>query len=114
MSYRDPNDPRQAEVFRRYREKNREGIRSRLRARRLEIRLWLNAQKDKPCMDCGGSFPMECMDFDHVRGKKLFNLASTVTTIKARLEAEIAKCEVVCANCHRIRTHRRGNGRRNS
>jgi hypothetical protein len=44
------------------------------------------------------------MDFDHVRGEKLFGIAVNMNISWERLEAEIAKCEIVCANCHRIRT----------
>jgi len=43
------------------------------------------------------------MEFDHVRGKKLFNLSKPPYNLK-RVAAEIAKCDLVCANCHRLRT----------
>src|SRR5437899_1881059 len=77
---------------------------------RQKRRAILAAIKAVPCTDCGIRFPPECMDFDHVRGKKLFNVALTVgrSMSDTRFYAEIAKCEVVCANCHRTRTeHRR-------
>ncbi len=47
------------------------------------------------------------MDFDHVRGEKKFNLGSVLAlNVSAEiLDEEIAKCDIVCANCHRIRTH---------
>lgn len=64
--------------------------------------------KARPCADCGRTFPPYVMDFDHVRGSKcgeIGRIKNHVTT-RALLE-EIAKCEVVCANCHRVRTHRR-------
>ena len=69
----------------------------------------INSLKDVPCKDCGGRFPSECMDFDHVRGPKLFNVGtcSRNGVSETRLDAEIAKCEIVCANCHRIRTKKR-------
>lgn len=72
-------------------------------------REWSDSLKKHPCMDCGGSFPPECMDFDHVRGRKLFNIgnASTGGIAKKRVLKEIAKCDLVCANCHRIRTAKR-------
>lgn len=65
--------------------------------------------KDIPCADCGNMFPPECMDFDHVRGEKLFAIGNGAVRhySLARVIAEIAKCELVCANCHRIRTRRR-------
>jgi hypothetical protein len=49
------------------------------------------------------------MDFDHVRGEKLFEIgqAPSKGASLATLLAEIAKCEVVCSNCHRQRTHDR-------
>ena len=62
-----------------------------------------DALKDGPCTDCGGRFPPECMDWDHLRDKK-FDLANANTRSPASILAEIAKCELVCANCHRIRT----------
>jgi hypothetical protein len=52
------------------------------------------------------------MDFDHRPGeKKLFAMGSAGVQVRVSLEgllAEIAKCDVVCANCHRIRTYHRG------
>lgn len=66
----------------------------------------LREQKSKPCLDCGVSYPYYVMDFDHVRGEKLFNLSEVVNGAQSKkvILEEIAKCEVVCANCHRIRT----------
>jgi hypothetical protein len=59
--------------------------------------------KDRPCADCGQVFPPYVMDFDH-RGGKEFNLARVHRRSFAELKAEAEKCDVVCANCHRIRT----------
>lgn len=68
-------------------------------------RNWLNELKAKPCMDCGNSFPPECMDFDHRPNEvKKFHIGQEVTKALKTLKEEIAKCDVVCANCHRIRT----------
>jgi Zn finger protein HypA/HybF involved in hydrogenase expression len=63
------------------------------------------AKRNVACADCGGNFPPCCMHFDHVpgRGPKLFNLGSGDYSIKA-VQAEIEKCDIVCANCHAIRT----------
>lgn len=68
-------------------------------------------KKQSKCLDCGlsGSKYPEVMDFDHVRGKKGFELSSFhyhTNSMKA-VEREIRKCEVVCSNCHRIRTVKR-------
>jgi hypothetical protein len=68
----------------------------------------LNDLKAVPCMDCGGNFPVICMDFDH-RDPKHKVLAVSGMRGRGwsleRIREEIAKCDVVCSNCHRIRTH---------
>jgi hypothetical protein len=47
------------------------------------------------------------MDFDHV-GEKTAEVSKYVyTSGTATLLAEIERCDVVCANCHRIRTQQR-------
>lgn len=47
------------------------------------------------------------MEYDHVRGKKKFNIGHYNNKSVKVLMEEIAKCELVCANCHRERTYRR-------
>jgi hypothetical protein len=64
----------------------------------------VSALKAEPCSDCGGRFPPECMDFDHVRGQKAAIVSQLCVGDMAVLLAEIAKCDLVCSNCHRIRT----------
>ena len=68
-----------------------------------------NIKKDRPCVDCGHTFPLVAMDFDHVRGEKARSISGLVSgAYKIELIAEeIAKCEIVCACCHRIRTANR-------
>lgn len=67
--------------------------------------------KNRPCLDCGGSFHYSQMDFDHVRGRKTAPVATMTGRPLAEILHEVAKCDVVCANCHRIRTHvRKGGG----
>lgn len=71
------------------------------------------AAKQAPCTDCGGTFPAECMDFDHIaeRGPKLFGLSNSGTRTLKSVLAEIAKCDLICANCHRIRSRGRAKAR---
>lgn len=68
-------------------------------------RAFMEVVKSYPCLDCGVSYPAACMDFDHVRGDKDRHLSQMTMGNFDRLRAEIAKCELICANCHRLRTH---------
>jgi hypothetical protein len=67
-----------------------------------------------PCVDCGCT-DIRCLEFDHVRGNKSAGIAQMLhdAISWATIEAEIAKCEVRCANCHRIKTLERGGFWRN-
>jgi len=76
-------------------------------ARKAAMRAFVNEQKSKPCMDCGGTFPPVCMDFDHRDPALKVREISMFTGGWEALKAEIAKCDLVCANCHRIRTSER-------
>jgi len=64
--------------------------------------------KSQPCTDCRQSYPPYVMDFDHLDPEqKLFTIGRGVSVGTIRLREEMAKCEVVCSNCHRIREHDR-------
>ena len=64
--------------------------------------------KSRPCADCGIQYPYYVMDFDHRDGaSKRFSLHSVHSVTKRAILSEIEKCDIVCANCHRERTHRR-------
>lgn len=61
------------------------------------------------CSDCGYSENPAAFEFDHVRGKKkaaISNMLNVLNSWETILQ-ELEKCELVCANCHRIRTHNR-------
>lgn len=78
--------------------------RGRHRLRRGE----LNLLKSHPCTDCGGTFPPACMDFDHRPGThKASSVSSLYSAKRGKLQQEIAKCDLVCKVCHRIRTANR-------
>jgi hypothetical protein len=63
--------------------------------------------REHPCVDCGESDPV-VLEFDHLRDKK-FGIAQGLRDRDWQsVLDEIAKCDVVCANCHRRRTARRG------
>ena len=62
---------------------------------------WLS---DKSCIDCGIS-DIRVLEFDHVRGVKAGNISKMLGAVsRERLLEELEKCDIVCANCHRIRT----------
>ena len=65
--------------------------------------------KSRPCTDCGRSFPPYVMDLDHLPGTDKTASPSRYgrSASPHKFLAEAAKCEVVCANCHRVRTHER-------
>lgn len=78
------------------------------RARNERARARNNAKladlKSAPCTDCGCCYPPPVMEHDHVRGAKLYNINASVMGRKD-LADELAKCELRCANCHRLRHH---------
>lgn len=107
-SWRQANKARMAEHHDRYRAKNATKILRKQQevARIQRNRDLVNSLKGAPCTDCKTSFHPCAMDFDHRdRATKTKNVAQLVFKASTtRLLAEIAKCDLVCANCHRIRT----------
>ena len=57
------------------------------------------------CTDCGYNLHHAALEFDHTDDKHA-NVANLLSDTK-RLWEEIAKCDVVCSNCHSIRTYNR-------
>ncbi len=56
------------------------------------------------CIDCGES-NIATLQFDHVKGKKIANISKLVKSASLKkIKEEITKCEIVCSNCHSIRT----------
>lgn len=75
------------------------------RRRYEEFKSFIAQAKDTPCADCGGRFPTVCMEFDHRDpAEKVFPIGGASQRSRAAVVAEMAKCDVVCSNCHRIRT----------
>ena len=108
MAYKDPNDPRRLLSGRRHYLKNKQKYIDNAVSAKHRLRAHIREKKDRPCTDCGVKYPYYVMQFDHLADKQ-YNIASLVTSNNlAKLDAEIAKCEVVCANCHAERTHQRG------
>lgn len=83
----------------------------RMTVQRNKIREWLIQDKEsKPCTDCGGRFPFYVTHYDHLpQYTKSFGIAQfkNHTVDLEKIKAEVAKCELVCANCHAVRTYTR-------
>ena len=85
---------------------------ARVRARQDATRDMLRRLRSRPCLDCGEMFLAHQMDFDHREpSAKAFRLTSgrAMLASLSALAAEIKECDVVCANCHRMRTRLRAN-----
>lgn len=108
--------------------RNREYVREKTRERRAKLSMlgershetgpqaralkaWYEEYKTtNSCVDCNTNYPSCCMDFDHRPGEsKSYNVASMVSSHARRelIDVEVAKCDLICSNCHRIRTRDR-------
>lgn len=63
---------------------------------------------EQGCVDCGYNSSGYALQFDHLPGhQKLYKISNMVGHAKAKILKEIEKCEVVCGNCHALRTVKR-------
>ncbi|MCI0558295.1 MAG: hypothetical protein MN733_07345 [Nitrososphaera sp.] len=92
-----------------WQKRNRHKIKQYRQNQRRVARDFLNWCKAQPCQDCGNSYPPYVMDFDHRPGtEKKFSLGMDAYNMSHKqIVEEVLKCDVVCANCHRVRTHGR-------
>src|ERR1700677_3665160 len=98
------------EIFRQ-RDKSRAVRRRELNAAyHRRLRDYIVKLRSVPCTDCAGQFHHCVMEFDHARGKRLFCISAIKN--RKRLYEEIRKCDVVCANCHKLRTWKRNQQKR--
>lgn len=111
MAYKDKEKQREYQLA--WYHKNRETVMPKAKVSRDKSRdmirqfVWDHKVKN-PCVDCGESNPI-VLDFDHVRGQKSFSLGGVSRRYYKleRIKEEISKCEMRCANCHRLATHNR-------
>ena len=96
MEYKD--------YMRAYRAANKQNLlykaQKRYEAHRLEL---LNIVGGSCCKDCGNS-DTRLLQFDHINSNKEANVAEYIDRNRAKALEEALKCEVVCANCHVLRT----------
>jgi hypothetical protein len=77
------------------------------RVRMAQVRAWIREYKaTHPCVDCGEADPI-VLEFDHLPPSRKHWAPSTRGSL-TKAQAEVEKCEVVCANCHARRTYARG------
>ena len=84
----------------------KENVNIRRRSRKKEIS---DLKESTPCFDCDKFFQACIMDFDHIEDNKISNISRMVNNNASweKIYKEIAKCQLVCANCHRLRTWNR-------
>src|SRR5919108_6518282 len=103
-------DRDQTRANKRYYSWNRERELARVKDRQAATVAFLRHMRERPCHDCGRHFAPHQMDFDHrdpmLKGYRVTEGRAMLKSRQALAE-EIAKCDVVCANCHRIRTQAR-------
>ena len=97
---------KQREYHKRWYKKNKEKRYASIKKWQKEARKKIQKIKESnPCMDCGQKYPYYVMDYDHREGEeKEFTVAHYTGKAWQRVLNEIAKCDLVCSNCHRIRT----------
>ena len=106
MSPRRNQRPKNVEYY----AANRQQEIDRVRRRQDVTTAFLRELREVPCADCGARFAGHQMDFDHRDPReKAFTLCAGRAALKSRkaILAEAAKCDVVCANCHRLRSRTR-------
>lgn len=112
MPYKDKDKQRQN--WKEHYERNKEKYVLRAKLYKKQLSLYIRTIKESTsCTDCGKKYPYYVMDFDHINGDKEYNIANMFRNKgMQQVKKEIEKCEVVCSNCHRIRTHNRRSSNR--
>ena len=106
MAYKNPQDERAKEARRKHYYRNKEKYYSNNKKKKEVMMNYIRDIKDVPCKDCGIKYCQYVMEFNHRDPlQKTFNISTMAQrgSLKKMIE-EIAKCDVVCANCHRLRT----------
>ena len=96
-------------AYERYQHCSREAIDKHNKRLAVERRILIDEIKLKTgCIECGYKENPVALDFDHINpADKEFTIGTSYTSVSLkRLYKEIDKCQVLCANCHRIRTYK--------
>ena len=108
MPYKNTKEQRRAQAL--WYQRNKDAIKERRSQARSEARKWVYEYKKShsKCTDCQVSYEPHVLDFDHLANNS-FGISRAIQQGMAidKIRAEIKKCEIVCANCHRERTRAR-------
>jgi hypothetical protein len=75
---------------------------------RESIKRFIDGLKSEPCKDCGTKYPPPLMEFDHLTEKILsVSMLQKQKWCEKKILSEVAKCDLVCIGCHRLRTEAR-------
>lgn len=100
----------QKKVVKKHYGNNKDKYLSNNQKRRQKNRELLREYKKGPCTDCNRTFHPCQMDFDHINDNKVANVSKLMNSNYAKQAIEeLKKCELVCSNCHRLRTWKRLN-----
>jgi len=111
MPYINPDDKRayQRRWYANNKKRLRKEIAQRKEGRKKKARIFVDRYKlDVGCHDCGFNSEPSALDFDHLADKKhnISNMVNGGYAVKT-ISVEMRKCDVVCSNCHRVRTKKR-------
>lgn len=112
LDWRDPDYQRKwaAQNREKVKEYRRQGYEDRGRKKWRRRLYWIYKYKtSKGCVSCGYNQDGVALDFDHLKeDEKLFSVGTRIPSMDLKkLFTEIRKCQILCANCHRIKTYRR-------
>lgn len=115
LNWRDPDYQKKwgAQNREKIKQYRKQGYEDRGRTKWRRRLYWIYKYKQaKGCVVCGYNEDAVALDFDHLEpGHKLFSVGTRLSGGSLRsLFAEIRKCQILCANCHRIKTYRRLRG----
>lgn len=100
-----------SDCMKKYRRKhynnNKDVYINRALANKKRLTAYLKELKSGPCADCGVIYPHYVMDFDHLGDKKFLVSRLVAYGSVDLIDKEVSKCDLVCSNCHRERTHQR-------
>ena len=101
MPYKDPEKRRACR--RKWYAENKKSEKSHVKRRKLEIKKWFQEYKSSlKCLKCGENH-VSTIDFHHRVGNKENGISKMVADGYSidRIQKELEKCDVLCANCHR-------------